>query len=193
MSSIKFQEHPTLFPQLHDPGLTTVTFHYNIYFFPYINVKEQEKNHNLLSLSHPRCIQAAGKSFRTFCISKNNAGSIKLYQFYSEALYQKWNFQLNTLRNLNAMWSFRKAVLPSSTLQLHLALTPTCTGQNLFVSPSVSQYPALPPHLGQSVAEQCIACLAAEVSTLQCSRGNLPLLKGLGEPVAEPVQKNLKK
>lgn len=52
MSSIKFQEHPTLFPQLHDPGLTTVTFHYNIYFFPYINVKEQEKNHNLLSVSH---------------------------------------------------------------------------------------------------------------------------------------------
>lgn len=40
------------------------------------------------------------------------------------------------------------------------------------------------------MAEQCIVCLAAEVSTLQCNTGNLLLLKGLGEPVAEPVQRD---
>lgn len=84
-----------------------------------------------------------------------------------------------------------------SALQIHLALTSAHTAQNILVHLSdsaskhlVFQYLVLPLHLGQSVAEQCIVCLAAEVSTLQCNRGNLLLLKGLGEPVAEPVQKS---
>lgn len=81
-------------------------------------------------------------------------------------------------------WHYKKIlefVLPRTVILRANAYPPSITVKTAL--------PRLPLHLGQSVAGQCIACLAVEVSALQYKKGNLLLLKGWDGLAAEPAQK----